>query len=162
MKKLWLTHGTRDFLLSLRDKNESLIVMEELDGDAKAVIEGEEQHVLKEPREYEIVEEIGELKQYGYMVLNNIPVTSEGGPILEDKFKQRSGSIESAEGFEAFRILRPTRDNTYIILTQWKHVDDFMQWKNSQDFKKSHANQEQKPSYVSGHSYVTQLDVIEP
>ncbi len=157
-----MTLGTKDFLLSLRDQNEKLIVMEELDGDARAIIEDEEQHVLKEPREYDIVEAIGDLKPYGYIVLNNIPVTSEGGPILENKFKQRSGSIESAEGFVAFRILRPTRDNTYVILTQWRQVDDFMQWRNSQDFKKSHAKQEESPTYVSGHSYVTQLDVIEP
>ncbi|RPF52035.1 antibiotic biosynthesis monooxygenase family protein [Aquisalibacillus elongatus] len=162
MKKLWITFGTKDFLKQLQEKNEKLIVMQELDGDAMAMMEGEEQHVLKEPREFEIVEGIGELKQYGYIVLNNIPVTPEGGPILEDKFRQRSGSIETQEGFEAFRILRPTRNHTYVILTQWKQVDDFLQWKNSQDFKHSHKKQEEKPSYVQGHSYVTQLDVLEP
>ncbi|GEL78379.1 antibiotic biosynthesis monooxygenase family protein [Tenuibacillus multivorans] len=162
MTKLWLTHGTTDYLSSLREKEESLIVMEELDGDAMAMIEGEKQDVLKEPREFKVVESVGNLEPYGYIVLNNIPVTSEGGPILESRFKQRSGSIESQEGFVAFRILRPTNGNTYIILTQWKQVDDFMQWKDSRDFKKAHQKQEEKPPYVDGPSYITQLDVIEP
>ncbi|TFB22078.1 antibiotic biosynthesis monooxygenase [Filobacillus milosensis] len=162
MTKFWITHGTTDYLKSLRDKNENLLVMEELDGDAMAMIEGDEQHVITEGREFEVVEAIGELKKYGYIVLNNIPVTSEGGPILESRFKQRSGKIESAEGFEAFRILRPTSNHTYVILTQWKHVDDFMNWKNSQDFKKAHSNQEEKPAYADGPAYITQLDVLEP
>ena len=53
------------------------------------------------------------------IVLNNIPVTPEGRPLFEARFKNRAGKIENQPGFKALRVLRPKDSDTYIVLTLW-------------------------------------------
>lgn len=95
---------------------------------------------FEEGREYEIVDSVGSLQPKGYVVMNNIPVADEGRPVFEDRFKNRAGNVENMEGFQAIRILRPVKGNTYVVLTQWRNAQDFEDWKNSQSFEQAHKN----------------------
>ncbi|PKR78288.1 antibiotic biosynthesis monooxygenase [Halalkalibacillus sediminis] len=163
MNKLWITHGTTDYLTSLKEKDNSIVVSEDED-KAVAFIEGESQEVFKEAHEYEVIDHEGSLSQEGFIVLNNIPVTQEGRPIFEDRFKNRAGKIEDTEGFQAIRILRPKNSNTYIVFTQWKDEASFKQWRESKAFDKAHQKSgpesKEKPSFIAGESYLTKLNVV--
>ncbi|WP_035512599.1 antibiotic biosynthesis monooxygenase family protein [Halalkalibacillus halophilus] len=160
MKQFWITSGTYDYLKSLKAKDNSVVVME---GEETAVAfkEGQEEAPFEEARHYEIVDEVGNLSDEGYVVLNNIPVTSEGRPLFEERFKDRAGTIENEEGFLAIRILRPTRNNTYVVFTEWDSEASFKKWRESQAFEKAHQksgpDSGEKPSFIDGPSYLTKL-----
>ncbi|KGX92620.1 hypothetical protein N781_14940 [Pontibacillus halophilus JSM 076056 = DSM 19796] len=156
---VYMTKGTTDYLSKLQaNASESIWLMQNEDG-ALAYYEGDN-NPFQEPLTYEVVDHVNELKQEGYVVLNNIPVTDEGRPIFEDRFKNRAGAIEDTPGFQAIRILRPTGgDQTYVVFTQWKDELSFLDWKESQAFQKAHRNNgpqsKEKPSYIAGPSYLT-------
>ena len=50
--------------------------------------------VFQTPRRYEVIGSSGTLQENGYFVFNNIPVTDEGRPIFEHRFKERAGAID--------------------------------------------------------------------
>ncbi|WP_026692669.1 antibiotic biosynthesis monooxygenase family protein [Peribacillus kribbensis] len=165
----FITSGTADYLNVLKNKNaeENMIVLNGLD-NALLLHETPKDTVFSTPRRYEVVDSKGELAQHGFVVMNNIPVTDEGRPIFEYRFKNRAGLIENEPGFIAIRVLRPTNSDTYVILTQWEGESSFSNWQNSQSFAQAHAKKggsgEQdapQQTIFSGSSYVTKYAVYE-
>lgn len=161
--KVFITSGTIDFLKKLKAKHPGIKLMSEQDGGI-AYFEGEK-NIFQTGRTYEVVDASADLKETGFVVMNNIPVTDEGRPIFEDRFKNRAGAIEDTPGFQAIRILRPTQGNTYIVFTQWQDEASFEAWKESQAFKHAHKNSgpqnKEKPPFIAGESYLTKCYMIE-
>ncbi len=95
--------------------------------------------------------------------MNNIPVADEGKATFEDKFKQRQQSVENMKGFQAFRLLRPNKGNTYVVMTQWASEDDYENWKNSDQFKQAHKDgaDTKPPAYFLDQPFVTNYHMIE-
>ena len=97
--------------------------------------------------------------------MNRISVNPEFAEQFEDRFKNRAGNVESMEGFQAIRILRPVKGNTYVVLTQWRNAQDFEDWKNSQSFENAHKNSgpkhKEKPSFIDGKPYITKFQMIQ-
>ncbi|MCD5324982.1 MULTISPECIES: antibiotic biosynthesis monooxygenase family protein [Pontibacillus] len=161
---VYMTLGTYDYLASLAEKNDQKIFIMQGENSALAYTEGE--NIFQEPRSYETVDHQGELQEEGFVVMNNIPVTDEGRPLFEDRFKNRAGAIEDSPGFQAIRILRPAEGNTYVVFTQWKDESSFEDWKNSQAFQKAHKNSgpqsKEKPSFSAGPAYLTKYHMTKP
>lgn len=161
---VYMTSGTYDYLAALKEKHPEQSVYL-LQGEDNTVAYTEGKNIFDEARAYEIVDQEGTLQNEGYVVMNNIPVTDEGRPLFEDRFKQRAGAIEDSPGFQSIRILRPVQGNTYIVLTLWQDVQSFEDWKNSQAFQKAHQNNgpqsKEKPSYVAGPAYLTKYHMTE-
>lgn len=166
---VFITTGTYDFLKILKDKhpNELMFLMQ--NGESTLLLhETTGKTIFQAPRPYEVVDGKGELPiTGGFAVMNNIPVTDEGRPILEYRFKNRAGLIEKEPGFIAIRVLRPLKSNTYVILTIWEKESDFDKWTKSQSFNKAHNKSggvHPKPdstvTIFSGESYVTKYTVI--
>ncbi|QHS21624.1 antibiotic biosynthesis monooxygenase [Virgibacillus sp. MSP4-1] len=160
-----MTNGTVDFLEKIKqDHPEARIHIMQNGENGLAYYEGNNDDLFAEERTYETVDYVGEMREAGYVVMNNIPVTDEGRPIFEDRFLNRQGKIEEMPGFQAIRVLRPVHGNTYVILTQWEDEKSFQNWKNSQSFAKAHkgnADQKQEqPSYSAGPSYVTAYSMV--
>lgn len=158
---LFMTTGTYEYMRKMRDKHpeENMVVMQ---GENTTLIlhETEGKSIFQTPRRYEVVDGTGEFKEKGFFVFNNIPVTEEGRPIFEHRFKNRAGAIESEPGYVAFRVLRPLDSDTYVVLTEWESPVFFEKWKESQAFSKAHSKPESaapaKPVNIfSGSSYVT-------
>jgi heme-degrading monooxygenase HmoA len=116
-----MTSGTYDYLKKIEDKhpNETMVTMQNPD-TAVLIHETSAGTLFKEPRSYEVIDSSGSFDHAGFAVLNNIPVTDEGRPLFEHRFKNRAGLIENEPGFAAIRVLRPLESNTYIILTRGK------------------------------------------
>jgi heme oxygenase (mycobilin-producing) len=166
--KVYITVGTLGYLKTIKAKNsqESIAIMEN-DDTALLLHETEGETVFKEPRKYEVLYSSGSIGNEGFVVFNNIPVTDEGRPIFEYRFKNRSKQIENEPGFLAIRVLRPLSSNTYIVLTVWESETDFSNWKNSSSFKGAHKKQAEEvgaqpqPQIFSSPSYTTKYTLTD-
>ncbi|WP_163101683.1 antibiotic biosynthesis monooxygenase family protein [Peribacillus alkalitolerans] len=162
-----ITSGTFDFLRKKLDQHreENMYLLQNAEGTLLVHETNDKKSVFSQPRSYEYVDAVGELKQKGFIVMNNIPVSKEGRPIFEHRFKNRPGQIENQPGFWAIRILRPLHSDTYIILTQWENEKSFHEWQNSQSFAHSHSQKEggqettSTTKIFSGSSYISKYIV---
>jgi heme-degrading monooxygenase HmoA len=168
MMNVYITVGTLGYLKTIKAKNsqESIAIMEN-DDTALLLHETEGETVFKEPRKYEVLDSSGSIGNEGFVVFNNIPVTDEGRPIFEYRFKNRAKQIENEPGFLAIRVLRPLSSNTYIVLTVWENETAFSNWKNSSSFKGAHNKQAEEigaqpqPQIFSSPSYTTKYTLSE-
>ena len=90
--------------------------------------------------EYEIIDKFGDLKLEGVVILNYVPVRSEGRMNFEERFLNRPRKIENENGFRAIRIMRPMNSNTYVILSQWDSENSFRNWQNSNAYSHAHKH----------------------
>lgn len=164
---VFITSGSFNFLKSKKDKhpNENILLMQNPD-TAVLLHETAGKTLFSSPRKYEVVDGKGNLQDHGYVVMNNIPVSEEGRPVFEHRFKNRAGFIENEPGFVALRVLRPINSETYVILTIWEKQTDFLNWKKSSSFKKAHNSDSKAPvtnssqKMFSGEAYVTQYTLV--
>ncbi|WP_102027978.1 antibiotic biosynthesis monooxygenase family protein [Salirhabdus sp. Marseille-P4669] len=164
--KVLMTNGTTAFLRTLKEKHpEANIRILENATNALAYYEGNNTDLFVEERIYETVDYVGDVKEEGFVVMNHIPVTDEGRPIFEDRFKNRQGKIESMPGFQALRVLKPASGHTYVVFTQWDDERSFQNWVESSSFQEAHKRgddeKEKKPPYSAGPSYVHHYRVID-
>ncbi|SES70056.1 Heme-degrading monooxygenase HmoA [Oceanobacillus limi] len=155
--KAYMTNGTGDFLEKLAKKHpqQTIHIMSSGAGSL-AYYEGTNKELFVAGRTYEVLVEKGNIQEEGFVAMNNIPVTEEGRPVFEDRFKNRKHEVDNMEGFQAFRLLRPVSGNTYVVLTQWKSEVDYDHWKNSGSFKKSHSESPTKPpAYFADRPFLT-------
>ncbi|CDQ40697.1 hypothetical protein GCM10007111_34060 [Virgibacillus kapii] len=161
--KAFMTNGTIDFLQKLDDNHpDKRIWIMRSNSGALAYYEDKKKSIFASGREYDIIIENGKIQEEGYVVMNNIPVTEEGQPVFEDRFKNRKHDVEMMPGFQAFRLLKPKKGNTYIVFTQWRSVQDFDNWKNSDAFKKSHKGQSsgKPPAYFADQPFLTTYHMV--
>jgi heme oxygenase (mycobilin-producing) len=166
MMQVFITSGTTEFLQSIQKKHpEAQIVIMENATNALAYYEGNNGEIFTSPRAYEAVDHVGEVRGGGFVAMNHIPVTDEGRPIFEDRFKDRQGKVEEMPGFKALRILRPSTGNTYIVLTLWEDEQSFHEWTESQTFRLAHQSKDvtkkEKPPYSAGESFVHHYRIVE-
>ncbi|SFA81692.1 Heme-degrading monooxygenase HmoA [Lentibacillus halodurans] len=160
----YMTNGTLDFLKKLPDKHPDIdfYFMRE-SASTLVYYEGNGKSIFASGRAYEILIENGTVRSEGFVVMNNIPVADEGKATFEDKFKQRQQNVESMPGFQAFRLLRPKKGNTYIVMTQWASKADFENWKKSDQFKQAHqgGGDVKPPAYFLDRPFVTSYHMID-
>ncbi|WP_337033402.1 antibiotic biosynthesis monooxygenase [Paenibacillus illinoisensis] len=111
---------------------------------------------------YEAFDAAGSWTGGSFAVLNNIPVTEDGRGDFEDRFKNRARKVEDEPGFVGIRVLRPLKDDTYVVLTLWESEDHFKSWQQSQAYNHAHRKRStsegltaQKPAMFPRASYVT-------
>jgi heme-degrading monooxygenase HmoA len=162
-----MTSGTFDYLQQVREKhkNETMIILKSDDDQAVLLHETEGKKFFNEGRDYEVIDQSGALKESGVTVLNNIPVSDEGRPLFEYRFKNRAKLIDNEPGFVAIRVLRPISNDTYIILTLWNSETDFLNWQNSKAYDHAHNKRGtsegiDQQSIFSRPSYVSKYDVF--
>lgn len=164
----YVTFGTADYLAKTvsEHQNEKMLLMQNED---KGILlhESDATSLFKEPKKYEVLDGAGDFQKGSYAVLNNIPVSDEGTPLFEQRFKERARMIEGEPGFVAIRVLRPVNDDTYVILTLWEDESSFKNWQQSKSFEQAHkkrgtsAGSDQKsifprPSYVTTYHAVSE------
>jgi len=72
--------------------------------------------------------------------INVLAVPEPMRATLEERFAGRPGSVEAADGFEWFELLRPVEGtDAYLVYTRWRSEADFEAWQSSQDFGRGHA-----------------------
>jgi heme-degrading monooxygenase HmoA len=163
---IYMTTGTYDYLQQLQEKhkNETMVILKSDEDQAVLLHETESTEIFNEGRDYEVIDQSGDLQGAGFAVLNNIPVSDEGRPLFEYRFQNRTKLIDNEPGFVAIRVLRPISSDTYIILTLWKQEADFLNWKNSKAYDNAHKKRGtsegiDQQSILPRPSYVTKYHV---
>ncbi|OCA84338.1 hypothetical protein A8F94_16655 [Bacillus sp. FJAT-27225] len=159
---IYITTGTYEFLEKLSEKyaSDNMVLMSGEEG-AALLHETVGKTVFNSARKYEVLESVGKIEGEGLVIMNNIPVTDEGRPVFEYRFKNRAGKIENTKGFKALRVLRPLGSNTYVILTVWEDEIAFHRWKESEEFSQGHGNggSGKASTIFSGQSYVSRYTI---
>ena len=93
--------------------------------------------------------------------INAITVPRERFDDFAQRFATRAGRVSSAEGFEAFQLLRPNDDREVcLVITQWRSEEDFQAWMRSTDFAAGHS-QHRASGPVGTGSELWSFDVLE-
>ncbi len=93
--------------------------------------------------------------------INAITVPPERMGEFAERFANRAGRVEQAEGFESFELLRPNDGRgVCLVLTRWRSEADFQAWMASADFGAGHA-QHRSGGPVGTASEVWSFDVLE-
>src|SRR5699024_5397507 len=117
-------------------------------------------------KNYEPIDENGELQNRGTIVLNNIPIAEDGKSDIEERLLNRAREIERTHGLLAIKVLRPLVDNTYVVLTQWESTEAFNDWQHSGAYQKAHKKRDtseglkQKENLVSEKPYHNIYEVV--
>jgi heme oxygenase (mycobilin-producing) len=167
MMKMFFTNGTREYLKKVVEKHgdETLVLMQN-ENTCLLAHETEGDSLFKEPRKYEVINAAGQLTDVGFAVFNHIPVTDEGRPLFEYRFKNRDGLIEKEPGFIAIRVLRPLSSDTYIIFTLWENESSFKKWQTSKSFEDAHSKKgaekesKKQPKVFPRPSFVTKYSIV--
>lgn len=132
----YITSGTSDYMEKLvaKNKKEPLIL---LHGQGNSVVlhESAKKSVFAVPRKFEVITGAGELEQHGYFVLINMPIVSDDRPVFEKKISDLLETFRSDATVISYRFLRPVKEETYILLTQWTGPASYEQWKTSFTYK---------------------------
>lgn len=162
--KAFMTNGTIDFLEKLDDKHpEITFYLMNSNTGGLAYYENKNKNVFSSGREYDVIVQSGEMKEKGYVVMNNIPVTDDDKAVFEDRFKKQKAAVDGMPGFQAFRLLRPKKGNKYVVITQWGSITDFENWKGSEQFAKAHKRQTTKPqAYFPNEPFITKYHMHDP
>jgi len=158
--KAHMTNGTWDFLQRVAEKNKQyqfFFMLSETSNSTLAYYETDSsaRSVFAAGRSYEILLKSGDLQEEGFFVMNNIPLTEEGIPVFENRFKNKQNHLDYVQGFIAFRLFRPLKDQTYVIFTQWASKDEYEQWRESDNFIELFDDQQVKrPAYFSSRPFV--------
>ena len=93
--------------------------------------------------------------------INAITVPRDRFADFEQRFATRAGKVSSAEGFEAFELLRPTDDrDVFLVYTRWATQADFDNWVSGQAFQKGHTQHAQGGPVSTG-SELWSFDVVQ-
>lgn len=61
--------------------------------------------------------------------INVLEVPAEQRELLEKRFASRAGTVDSADGFEWFELLRPVEGtDQYLVYTRWRDEESFQAW----------------------------------
>lgn len=142
-----MTSGTVDLMEKIVLRHQELtIYLMNSSHNTLVYYENENKSIFNGGRSYEVIVHNGSLvEDEGFVVMNHIPLSEEGIPVFEYRFKKHQYDLENVPGFVAFRLLKPTKGNTYVVLTQWAEEEDYDAWKESDNFSKAHENQAVKP-----------------
>jgi heme-degrading monooxygenase HmoA len=93
--------------------------------------------------------------------INAITVPPDRRDEFEERFATRAGRVSSAEGFEAFELLRPNDDRDLcLVITRWRSEEDFRAWMSGPDFAAGHS-QHRQSGPVGTASELWSFDVLE-
>ena len=77
--------------------------------------------------------------QSSVVKINAISVPPQAGPELEKRFAARAHTVDGADGFLGFQLLRPVAgDDRYFVVTHWRDEEAFAAWRDG-DARAAHA-----------------------
>src|SRR5699024_963875 len=86
-------------------------------------------------KNYEPIDENGELQNRVTIVLNNIPIAEDGKSAFEERFLNRTRTTENTSVYIAIKVLRQLVDNTSVVITQWESTEAFNDWQHTGSYQ---------------------------
>ncbi|WP_453990576.1 antibiotic biosynthesis monooxygenase family protein [Bacillus nitroreducens] len=132
----YIAFGTVDFLkkLQIKHKNKNMIAFYNNE-TAILLHETTKKSVFAAPKRYEVHTGSGEIDCAGFAALTYVPVSEEGKPLFENNIIQLNSLFHSTPGLVAFRVLRPIKNDTFVIASFWVKESFYLDWTHSASFK---------------------------
>lgn len=112
-------------------------------------------------RKFEVLYKHNNIRQFGFISMQNIPVLKEAIPIFEEKFKENKINLEKTSTLIGASLLKEHRKNNYILLTQWLSEKDYETWKKEEEAKESFfANMTRKSAYITSRPFTNTYHVV--
>ena len=129
----YVTSGTPEFMEKVQAKNDKLgIVLLHGQGNSLLMYESEKKRsIFATPRKFEVLDGRGDFEQRGFVAIENIPVADEERPVFEEAVVKSVGNLHEDSSCIAFRVLRPLKAETYLVITQWAGPVSYDVWKKS-------------------------------
>lgn len=71
----------------------------------------------------------GSMGHMSIVKINVLTVPAEQRETFEQRFGARAGTVESADGFEWFELLRPLEGtDEYLVYTRWRDEESYRAW----------------------------------
>ena len=159
----FITSGTFDYLrnIVLKHADEKILFLQNFN---QIVLVHESKHstIFKEARKYEVIDAHGSFTDEGFAVMHNIPVTQEGRSVFEHVSKNISDSIKLQKGFIALRTLKPSKGETYIMLTEWINENAYRSYQDSTAFSEAEKllQNDSPQKLFTGNAYVSKYNVV--
>ncbi|MFC5464718.1 antibiotic biosynthesis monooxygenase family protein [Lederbergia graminis] len=155
----YITSGTYSFLEKIKEKysKENMVLMHNLN-NAQLIHETPKKSLFQSPRKYTVIDSAGEFTNKGFISCIYIPVRDEDRPVFEYRIENRAQIISREDGFLALRVLRPLKQDTYIVMSMWSNKEAYEKWIESPSFKQSQYKSN-ATNVFSGPSYTTTYQV---
>ncbi|WP_210618521.1 antibiotic biosynthesis monooxygenase family protein [Mammaliicoccus lentus] len=128
----YITTGTYHFLQKIMEKYPNENIHHYTRQDTTVLIhETNGESVFAQPREYSVIESRGEFYDHEFIAASYIPVSEEMRHRFENHYTNIDSEFDRFEGFESFRLLRPKKGDTYMILLGYDSNESY------EDFTKS-------------------------
>lgn len=128
----YITTGTYHFLQNIMKKHPNENIHHYTRQDTTVLIhETHGESVFAQPREYRVIESRGEFYDHEFIAASYIPVSEEMSHRFENHYANIDSEFDRFEGFESFRLLRPRKGDTYMILLGYDSNESY------EDFTKS-------------------------
>jgi len=128
----YITTGTYHFLQNIMKKHPNENIHNYTRQDTAVLIhETNGESVFAQPREYSVIESRGEFYDHEFIAASYIPVSEEMRHRFENHYTNIDSEFDRFEGFESFRLLRPKKGDTYMILLGYDSNESY------EDFTKS-------------------------
>lgn len=83
-------------------------------------------------------------------VTNRLYVSPSYVAEFEERFRNRSGLVESMEGFVRNQVWRPEKEGEpYVVMTIWESRAHFEAWVKSDAFKQAHTGDFPRDAYTA-------------
>lgn len=134
--KIYMTSGTPEFMETVRQKHskQTIFIMHG-EGNTVLLHETEGKSVFATPRSFDVLEAANTIEQRGFFALLNFPITDDADKLLEQRLQKEAAQVAATSGLISFRLLRPIKHDTYIVLTQWAGPASFELWQESDSYK---------------------------
>jgi len=63
---------------------------------------------------------------------------------FEQAFLSRERHLDTVPGFIRFQLMRPLRNQEYLVVTEWESEQAFKDWLGSEQFRKAHSGDGQR------------------
>jgi heme oxygenase (mycobilin-producing) len=129
---VYITSGTYEFLAGLKKKKgqDSIVFMQNQE-HALLYHETNKKTVFQAPRKYSLVISKGELDQKGFVAMNHELINKEEQPLFEERMKKILPLLDLTKGFMAYRLLRPQKSDTNLVITLWENEVSYRNWQKS-------------------------------
>lgn len=117
LMKFYITTGTYNFLESIKKKHPEENIHHYTRQDTTVLIhETTGESVFSQPRKYRVIESKGDFYDHEFLAASYIPVSDEMQHRFENHYIGVDGEFDHFDGFESFRLLKPTKGDTYMII----------------------------------------------
>lgn len=145
MKTMWasFTSGTYQFLLQLTKKKPKFTFYFMRSGRSTIAYyeHKRKKSIFVSGKTYAILQSKGEIHPKGYVTMEHVPVTDDGIKLFEERVNNLFARLTDRTGVTAMRILKNSKQNEFVMMTQWKNKRYEQLWRDSPFYEEENIQQ---------------------